>query len=106
MPFRPQRLGPGAVYLRGLDPIFRANGDLIRVAEVEPQTLWTKGTSPLAEPRDSPAELEGLTRLTQRTLTHGVGYPLGGTICDHERHVPLFRRWIEALASPWTSEHL
>jgi uncharacterized protein (UPF0276 family) len=106
MSFRPKRLGPGAVYLRGLDQIFRANGDLIKVAEVEPQTLWTKGTAPDASPHDSTVELQGLKSLSQRKLTHGVGYPLGGTICDQEEHVALFRRWTRALASSWTSEHL
>ncbi len=68
--------------------------------------MWTKGTAPEAVPRGSPLELCDLTTLPQSTLTHGVGYPVGGTICDQERHVDEFRRWTEQLASPWTSEHL
>jgi uncharacterized protein len=106
MMFRPQRLGPGAVYLRGLDEILRSNGDLIKVAEIEPQTLWTKGTAPGARPRGDPAELYRLSTLPQRTLIHGIGCPLGGTICDQELHVEEFGRWTDGLASPWTSEHL
>ena len=106
MAFRPPRLGPGAIYLRSLDELFRCNADLIKVVEVEPQTLWTKGTGPVAVPRSSPLELRGLSTLPQRLLTHGVGYPIGGTICDQERHVPEFLRWIDQLESPWTSEHL
>lgn len=106
MAFRPQRLGPGAIYFRALDEIFRSNGDLIKVAEVEPQALWTKATTPGALPRGSPIELRALTTLPQRMLTHGVGYPLGGTICDQQRHVEEYRRWTEELGSPWTSEHL
>jgi uncharacterized protein (UPF0276 family) len=106
MLFQPPRLGPGAIYLRSLDELFRCNPDLIKVAEVEPQTLWTKGTAPGSVPRSSPLELRGLSALPQRLLTHGVGYPIGGTICDQERHVAEFRRWIGELASPWTSEHL
>ena len=106
MAFRPQRLGPGAIYFRALDEIFRSNGDLIKVAEVEPQALWTKATTPGALPRGSPIELRALTTLPQRMLTHGVGYPLGGTICDQQRHIEEYRRWTEELGSPWTSEHL
>ena len=86
--------------------MFRSNSDLIRVVEVEPQTLWTKGTAPNALPRGSPLELRELSELPQRMLTYGVGYPVGGTVCDQERHVGQFRRWTEQLVSPWTSEHL
>src|SRR3954463_12892291 len=106
MAFRPEPIGPGAVYLRALDEIFRANGDLIQVAEVEPQTLWTKGTAPGARPRGSEIELSRLAALPQRRLTHGVGFPLGGTLCDNETHIDEFRRWTDGLAAPWTSEHL
>jgi uncharacterized protein (UPF0276 family) len=50
--------------------------------------------------------LRHLQALPQRVLTHGVGCPIGGTICDQEQQVPLFRAWTEALNAPWTSEHL
>jgi uncharacterized protein len=106
MIYAPPRLGPGAVYLRSLDGLFRSHADLIKVAEIEPQTLWTKGTSSGALPRGSPAELRHLQALSQDMLTHGVGYPIGGTICDQQRHVPLFRDWTQALGAPWASEHL
>jgi uncharacterized protein (UPF0276 family) len=104
--FAPPRLGPGAIYLRSLDGLFRSNADLIHVAEIEPQTLWTKATAPGSLPRSSPREIRELSTLPQRVLTHGVGYPIGGTICDQERHTGEFRLWTEQLASPWTSEHL
>jgi uncharacterized protein len=104
--FQAPRLGPGAVYLRSLDQVFRANPDLVRVAEIEPQSLWTKPTAPGALPRGSPTELRELAALPQHTLTHGVGSPVGGTLCDQHRHIDEFRRWTESLASPWTSEHL
>jgi uncharacterized protein (UPF0276 family) len=100
------RLGPGAVYLRALDPLFRAHPDLIRVAEIEPATLWVRATAPDAAPRGSLLELQALASLPQARLLHGVGYPLGGTICDQERHVGEFRRWARALDAPWQSEHL
>jgi uncharacterized protein (UPF0276 family) len=106
MPLQHPRLGPGAIYLRSLDSLFRSHADLIRVAEIEPQTLWTKSTAAGALPRGSAAEMRHLSTLTQRILTHGVGNPIGGTICDQERHIAEFRRWTEGLDSPWTSEHL
>jgi len=93
------------VYLRSLDAVFRSNADLIKVAEIEPQTLWTKGTAAGALPRGSPGELRHIAALPQRVLTHGVGCPIGGVICD-ERQAPLFRLWNDALNVPWTSEHL
>jgi uncharacterized protein len=106
MPFQPSRLGPGAVYLRSLDSLFWSNADLIRVAEVEPQSLWTKGTKPDSLPRGSPLERRRLSTLPQRRLIHGVGYPIGGTVCDQERHIGEFRLWTEELSCPWVSEHL
>jgi uncharacterized protein (UPF0276 family) len=106
MAFQPPRLGPGAIYHRSLDALFRSHADLIKVAEIEPQSLWTKSTAPGSLPRGSPVEMRQLSALPQRLLTHGVGSPIGGTICDHERHIGEFRRWTEELASPWTSEHL
>jgi uncharacterized protein (UPF0276 family) len=106
MAFQPPRLGPGAIYHRSLDALFRSHADLIKVAEIEPQSLWTKGTAPGSVARGSPVEMRKLSALPQRLLTHGVGYPIGGTICDQQRHIGEFRRWTEQLASPWTSEHL
>src|SRR6201995_4109279 len=106
MAFAPPRLGPGAIYLRSLEGLFRSHADLIKVAEIEKQSLWTKGTATGALPRGSPEELRHLHALPQHVLMHGVGCPIGGTICDQVRHVPYFRTWSEALNAPWTSEHL
>ena len=106
MTFEPPRLGPGAIYLRSLDGVFRSHADLIKVAEIEPQSLWTKGIAPDSLPRGSPGELRHLQGLPQNVLTHGVGCPIGGTICDQDRQAPQFRAWTEALNARWTSEHL
>ena len=106
MQFTPQRLGPGAIYLRSLDRFFRSNGDLIKVAEIEPQILWTKGTAKGARPAGSPAERRHLANLPQHVLTHGVGYPIGGTVCDQTEHIAEFDRWNRELGVAWTSEHL
>jgi uncharacterized protein (UPF0276 family) len=105
MAFQPRRLGPGAVYQRSLDAVFRSNPDLVKVAEIEPQTLWTKSSAAGSSPRGSPGELRHVSALPQRLLTHGVGCPIGGLHCD-ERQVPEFRMWNEELNVPWTSEHL
>jgi uncharacterized protein (UPF0276 family) len=106
MTFQPPRLGPGIIYLRSLDGLFRSHPDLIKVAEIEPQALWTKGTAPDSLPRGSPGELRHLQGLPQSFLTHGVGSPIGGTICDQHCQMPEFRTWTEAVNAPWTSEHL
>ena len=106
MTFQPPRLGPGMIYIRSLDGLFRSHPDLVKVAEVEPQTLWTKGTAPDALPHGSPGELRHLQALPQSLLTHGVGCPVGGTICDQQDQAPLFRAWTEAVNAAWTSEHL
>ena len=106
MAFQPPRLGPGAIYLRSLDGLFRSNADLIKVAEIEPQTLWTKATASDSLPRGSRGELRFVCALPQRMLAHGVGYPVAGTSCDQHRHISEFRLWTEELASPWVSEHL
>jgi uncharacterized protein (UPF0276 family) len=100
------RLGPGAIYFRGFGSTFRENADLIRVAEIEPLPLWTKGTVSNASPRGGAAELEAVAALPQRKLTHGVGYPLGGLLCDQDAHIEEYRRWAHGLESAWTSEHL
>ncbi len=106
MAFRAPRLGPGAIYHRSLDGLFRSNADLIQVAEIEPQILSTKATAPGSLPRSSAIERRQVAALPQRFLTHGVGFPLGGTICDQQDHIPELALWADALASPWTSEHL
>lgn len=106
MRFTPPRLGPGAIYLRSLDGVIRSNADLIKVAEVEPQTLWTKPTAANAPPRGNPRERRHVAALPQRLLTHGIGNPVGETICDQEQQIPEFRLWNQELAVPWTSEHL
>jgi uncharacterized protein (UPF0276 family) len=79
---------------------------LIRVAEIEPQTLWVKSTCPGAAPRGSEAQLGDLAALPQAKLLHGIGSPLGGLAGGQQAHVEEFRRWGDRLSVPWTSEHL
>jgi uncharacterized protein (UPF0276 family) len=100
------RLGPGAVYCEALHPLFEAHPDLIRVAEIEPSSAWIKAPGASGAIRSNPIELERIAALPQAKLVHGVGYPVGGTICDQDAHVGEQRRWAERLGAPWTSEHL
>ena len=86
--------------------MFRDRPDLLKVAQIEPQTQWIKGTAPDARPRGSAVRLRELASLPQRKLLHGVGYPVGATVCDQSAHVGELRRWADRLAAPWTSEHL
>lgn len=99
-------LGPGAVYLPALDGLFRARPDLLTVAEIEPQTLWVRGSAPGARPRGSDETLNALATLPQHRLLHGVGAPIGGRHCDNSEHAAAFAAWAEALDAPWVSEHL
>lgn len=75
------------------------------MAEIEPSTLWIKGPHD-PRPRGNDRELAAIAALPQAKLLHGVGYPIGGTVCDQQEHVPEFRRWAQALAPAWVSEHL
>ncbi|MDB5710897.1 MAG: hypothetical protein JWL96_2967 [Sphingomonas bacterium] len=99
-------LGPGAVYLPALDGLFRTRPDLLTVAEIEPQTLWIRGSAPGARPRGSDETLNALATLPQRRLLHGVGAPIGGRHCDNSEHATAFAAWADALEAPWVSEHL
>ena len=100
------RLGPGAVYCEALHPLFEAHSDLIRVAEIEPSSFWVKTPGASGKIRSNRLELDRTAALPQAKLVHGVGYPVGGTVCDRHAHVGEQRRWAERLAAPWTSEHL
>ncbi len=68
--------------------------------------MWVNPTVPGLAPRGSDLRLQQLATLPQRRLTHGVGYPIGGTICDQTLHVAELRRWHDQLHAAWTSEHL
>ena len=100
------RLGVGAVYWDLLHPLFAAHPDVIQVAEIEPSTFWIKAPGPDGAVRSNPLMLERIATLPQAKLVHGVGYPVGGTICDQDQHIAEQRRWTARLGAPWTSEHL
>lgn len=99
-------LGVGVMYTPALEPLLEARPDLVSVAELEPETLWTE-TGSADEPYVVDREaLERVRRLPQRKLVHGVGFPVGGTRLPDRRHIEPLRMTIETLEAPWASEHL
>ncbi|MEA3033936.1 MAG: uncharacterized protein QOJ94_2444 [Sphingomonadales bacterium] len=105
-PFSAPRLGPGAVHCEALDALFRAHPDLIRVAEIEPSSGWIKAPGPRGAVRSNGFALEEAFNLPQAKLVHGIGWPIGGTVCPDGGAWAEQRRWAERLDAPWTSEHL
>ena len=100
------QLGVGAVYWSALHPLFEAHSDIFQVAEVEPSTFWIKSPGAGGAVRSNPLALDKVAELPQAKLIHGVGYPVGGTVCDQEEHLAEQRRWADRLDAAWTSEHL
>lgn len=105
MPVLP-RAGVGAVYCACLHGLFEAHPDIIEAAEIEPSSFWIKAPGPKGAIRSNPLALERIAALPQAKLVHGVGYPVGGTLCDNRAHVDELRRWADRLDAAWTSEHL
>ncbi len=103
---RAPALGVGAVYWSPLHALFAGHPDIVQVAEVEPSTFWLKSPGRAGAVRSNPLALDRIAALPQAKLVHGVGYPVGGTICDAAVHLDEQRRWAERLGAPWTSEHL
>lgn len=99
-------LGVGLIYSPGLEPLLEAHPELVDVLEIEPQTTWIE-TGSGAEPylvRDD--VLAHLCDLPGRKLVHSVGTPVGGSVRANAAQLPLLRETVQALGSPWTSEHL
>lgn len=100
------RLGVGTVYWESIHDLFEAHPDIVQVAEVEPSTFWLKAPGAGGAVRSNRRALDRIAALAQVKLVHGVGYPIGGTLCDNDLHIGEMRRWTNRLAAAWTSEHL
>jgi len=94
-------LGVGLVWWPALAPLF--DGGEAQVLELEPQTLWSRGS---AGYELNAALFDAVARLPQPKLLHGVGQPVGGTVDDPLPHAPLLRRTAQRLQPAWASEHL
>ena len=97
-------LGVGLIVTGGVDTLWPDVEDLVDVLEVEPQTLWDGNEG---DGRRIAREALRWLRSTGRPLlSHGVGYPVGGTSApDPDGVAAAARSAHEVEASHW-SEHL
>lgn len=97
-------LGVGIIALGSLDLMWSGIEDLVDVVEVEPQTLWPSrvrgGRHLSAEP------LAWLRSCGRPLISHGVGFPVGGTTAPDPDGVALSATSMQALGAVHWSEHL
>lgn len=97
-------LGVGIIALGSLDLMWSGIEDLVDVVEVEPQTLWPSrvrgGRHLAAEP------LAWLRSCGRPLISHGVGFPVGGTTAPDPDGVALSATSMQALGAVHWSEHL
>lgn len=97
-------LGVGIIALGSLDQVWSGIEDLVDVVEVEPQTLWPSrvcGGLDLA-----PEPLAWLRSCGRPIISHGVGFPVGGTTAPDPDGVALSAASMQALGAVHWSEHL
>lgn len=94
------------MYVPGLESLIDASSGRVAVVEIEPATLAIETPEAGEAFTVDPGRTEWLRGLRHSKLVHGVGYPVGGIRAPDPRHLPPFRRFIEALGAPWASEHL
>jgi uncharacterized protein (UPF0276 family) len=97
-------LGVGIIALGSLDQVWSGIEDLVDVVEVEPQTLWpsrVRGGHHL-----SPEPLAWLRSCGRPLLSHGVGFPVGGTTAPDPDGVALSAASMKTLGAIHWSEHL
>jgi uncharacterized protein (UPF0276 family) len=97
-------LGVGVIALGALDQLWSGIDDLVDVVEVEPQTLWDNRFA--AGRVMSPAPLAWLRACERPLLSHGVGFPVGGTTPPDHAGVVASAESAHTLAAVHWSEHL
>jgi uncharacterized protein (UPF0276 family) len=97
-------LGVGLIATGGVDLLWPDIADLVDVVEVEPQTLWddTQGDGKGLDRR----ALSWLRSLGRPLLSHGVGFPVGGTVAPDPDGVRASARSARELDAVHWSEHL
>ena len=97
-------LGVGIIALGALDQLWSGIQDLVDVVEVEPQTLWESrfGGGQVI----SPEPLAWLRACERPLLSHGVGFPVGGTTAPDEAGVIAAAQSAKTLGAVHWSEHL
>jgi uncharacterized protein (UPF0276 family) len=97
-------LGVGLIAAGGVDLLWPQIADLVDVVEVEPQTLWDH-TQEDGRRLDRRA-LGWLRSLGRPLLSHGVGFPVGGTYPPDPDGVRAAARSARELDAVHWSEHL
>ena len=98
-------LGVGLNWFPGLEPVLKANEELVDVLEVEPQSLWRREKNADGLVIDRPA-LEALRRRRVPKLVHSVALPVGGSLAPSARELAQLSSIAQELETPWLSEHL
>jgi uncharacterized protein (UPF0276 family) len=97
-------LGVGLIAVDGVDLLWPAIEDLVDVIEVEPQTLWDHADGD--GQRIGGAALDWLRSRRRPLLSHGVGFPVGGTVAPEIAGVCASARSARELDAVHWSEHL
>lgn len=97
-------LGVGIIAVEGVDVLWPAIVDLVDVVEVEPQTLWDHAEG--GGQRIGRAALDWLRARRRPLLSHGVGFPVGGTVAPDIEGVRASARSARQLDAVHWSEHL
>lgn len=98
-------LGVGLTWFAGIEPVLKANSDLVEVLEVNPQNLLRHTLNAQKFCLDQPA-LEAVRRQPCAKLVHSVACSVGGTLLPNVADLDLLRNVAVQLQSPWVSEHL
>ena len=97
-------LGVGIIALGSLDHVWSGIGGLVDVVEVEPQTLWPSRVS--GGQQLSPEPLAWLRSCGRPLISHGVGFPVGGTTAPDPGGVAASAASARELGAVHWSEHL
>jgi uncharacterized protein (UPF0276 family) len=98
-------LGVGLNWFPGLEPVLRANAELVDVLEVEPQSFWRREKNADGLVMDR-APLEALQRRRVPKLIHSVAIPVGGSLAPSAAELDQLSSVARELEAPWVSEHL
>lgn len=96
-------LGVGLIAVEGVDLLWPAIEDLVDVIEVEPQTLWDHAAGGWRIGREP---LQWLRSRRRPLLSHGVGFPVGGTVAPDSEGVRASAQSARELDAVHWSEHL